>query len=156
MSYERAVAFLIERGVGVAGHSSRSLLRHLEGIYNLLRSWKSTADVCYGGLFHSIYGTNFYLQECVGLKERPAVRSVVGRRAERLAYLYCVTDFRFMLHEFSAEAIPSSRPDAAPNSLKVNVLTRLGLLEIALANLLEQVPYIDPELDFGHFGPRLC
>jgi hypothetical protein len=48
--------------------------------------------LCDAGLFHSIYGTEGFAGYALPWTERPAVRALVGPRAERLAWLFCAMD----------------------------------------------------------------
>ena len=72
-------------------HTGGALLDHLRGTHDFLQTWRNDQAVCVGGLFHSIYGTQAYRTESASLDDRQRIRSVIGERAERLAFLFCVT-----------------------------------------------------------------
>ena len=68
-------------------HSGISLASHLLGVYSFLRLAKAPEYVCLAGLFHSIYGTEFY---DAGIKvDRNTVRNYIGKEAEELVFLFC-------------------------------------------------------------------
>ena len=47
-------------------------------------------DVCFAGLFHSIYGTKYFRHETTS--DRNSIRKLIGERAERLAWKFCELD----------------------------------------------------------------
>lgn len=102
-------------------HSGRSLLDHLIGTYDLLQEWGSWEHVSLAGLFHSIYGTQFYQRQAVPVENRQEVADLIGPQAEALAYMFCTEDRRHFLDD------PCLSEDV-----------RSELLEIEAANLLEQ------------------
>jgi len=68
-------------------HSGISLASHLLGVYSFLRLAKAPEYVCLAGLFHSIYGTEFYDAD---IKiDRTHVRNYIGKEAEELVFLFC-------------------------------------------------------------------
>src|SRR3989442_3975263 len=84
-------------GTAAAPHTGRSLRDHLIGTFELLKAWGNDQDVCFAGLFHSIYGTEVYTHPSAELGERDTIRRTIGDRAEELAYLFCACDRRHML-----------------------------------------------------------
>ena len=109
--------FLMSLGAGTTPHSGRVLFEHLKGVHDLLRDWDNVDDVCIAGLYHSIYGTNTFKH--VSFDSRDRLREVIGERAELL------------VHYFSTKDRPLFETvDDEP--------TRLQLMEIEAANLLEQ------------------
>eukprot|EP00607_Mallomonas_marina_P000867 CAMPEP_0182437676 /NCGR_PEP_ID=MMETSP1167-20130531/85208_1 /TAXON_ID=2988 /ORGANISM="Mallomonas Sp, Strain CCMP3275" /LENGTH=356 /DNA_ID=CAMNT_0024630679 /DNA_START=46 /DNA_END=1116 /DNA_ORIENTATION=+ len=65
---------------------------HLKGVQAILRNWRADEAVSDAGLFHSIYGTEGFQGHSLPLTLRPVVRKVIGDRAERLAWIFCVVD----------------------------------------------------------------
>jgi hypothetical protein len=49
----------------------------------------SAAEVCDAGLFHSVYGTEYYEPAAIPLSMRAEVRQLIGEEAELLAWLFC-------------------------------------------------------------------
>lgn len=80
------IEFLLDNGVGDNDHSDRSLLEHLTGTASLLMDWGCSNDVVLAGLCHSIYGTDSYHTVTVDHSKRDEVRSLIGERAEELAW----------------------------------------------------------------------
>lgn len=79
--------YLKSLGVESVPHSGRTFYEHLKNVEDILRICRQPEYVCLAGLYHSIYGTNFFLQQTT--QDRDAVRAVIGDLAERLAYLFC-------------------------------------------------------------------
>ena len=48
--------------------------------------------MCWGGMYHSVYGTEGFRGFTLSVEDRHVVRAVVGARAEAIAYLNCVMD----------------------------------------------------------------
>jgi hypothetical protein len=84
--------YLRRLGIEEIPHSGKSYLAHLIGVYRDLEAWGAPVDVCRGGMFHSIYGTEFFQGFKLPLEMRDEVRELVGERAERLGYLNCAMD----------------------------------------------------------------
>jgi hypothetical protein len=132
---------LLERfGTGSASHSGRTLRKHLIATAQLLEAWGNTQSVCNAGLFHSIYG-----HIAASLEYRTEIRAVIGDQAELLAYLFCTSDRKELLavttQSRAAEdaVVISHRIDRT--ALLINPSTLAGLLEIAVANEIEQMPF---------------
>ena len=82
----RVIEFLLDNGVDDNDHSGNSLLEHLTGTASLLMDWGCSNDVVLAGLCHSIYGTDSYHTVTVDHSKRDEVRSLIGERAETLAW----------------------------------------------------------------------
>lgn len=68
-------------------HSGVSLASHLLGVFSILRMAKAPQHVCLAGLFHSIYGTEFY---DIAVKiDRNTIKNYIGKEAEELVFLFC-------------------------------------------------------------------
>ena len=92
MIEQRYLDLLRELSTNESPHSNRSLFEHLKGTYELLAKWDNPNDVCIGGLFHSIYGTQYYKVPSANLSDRKHIADVIGSAAEELAFLFCTTD----------------------------------------------------------------
>ncbi len=66
--------------------AKKSFSQHLFNVYSFLKSQSLPDEVCDAGLFHSIYGTEFYHFQSAGIT-RDVVRGYVGEYAEELAYI---------------------------------------------------------------------
>jgi hypothetical protein len=86
----RRLAFLRESGaVAVRHNSHEDLVPHLKGTRDLLRGWGAREALCDAGLFHSIYGTEYFTTATLGSDRRADVRAVIGAEAEELVWLWC-------------------------------------------------------------------
>lgn len=76
---------------GEASHANgRSLVDHLVGTRDVLRAWKQPDWLQTAGLFHSVYSTEFYQTAVLSIANRPGLRALIGAKAERIVYLFCV------------------------------------------------------------------
>ena len=111
--------FLVDLGIDQISHTQKNYLGHLVNVHNLLRAGGYDEDVCHGGLFHSIYGTEKFLGFKLPVERREELVELVGNRAERLAYWNCFMDRSsldsllgqstapfMVLHRESGEAMP--------------------------------------------------
>lgn len=90
--YKRLTDFLLAEGIEQVGHTGKSYLAHLIGVYNLMKTHGCTEEACRAGMFHSIYGTEKFQGFKLPLERRTDVRALIGERAERLGYLNCAMD----------------------------------------------------------------
>jgi len=67
-------------------HSGTTLFEHLYGTYKLLKSHQADEDTCLAGLFHSVYGTEYYSRFRI---DRDQVKTVIGTEAESLVHMFC-------------------------------------------------------------------
>lgn len=137
-------AFLRERGAERQDHTGRSLLDHLTGTYELLRRWQQPSQVCWAGLFHSVYGTESFGGAIVARDDRDAVRGLIGVEAEALVYAFCGMRRGEFLEEVAGHAAHTSDPLHVPSrdGWSVAPLSRAqvgGLVITILANHLEQM-----------------
>jgi hypothetical protein len=78
-------------GYGELEHDSHvPFLSHLMGTRRLLAAWGSTSALCDAGLFHSVYGTEYFAPDRT--PERRTVIDVIGPEAERIAWLWCAIE----------------------------------------------------------------
>lgn len=84
--------FLRAIGVDSVSHTNKTYMGHLVALYRLLEARGCGADVCRAGMFHSIYGTERFQGFKLPFERRDEVRTLIGDRAERLAYWNCVMD----------------------------------------------------------------
>lgn len=91
-TFKQLTDFFISIGADQIEHTEKGYLAHAIGVHNDLRSWGCDEEVCRAGLFHSIYGTEFFQRFTLPLERRDEVSRLIGERAERLAYLNCAMD----------------------------------------------------------------
>lgn len=83
------IAFLNAKGFGGVEHDSHvPFLAHLGAVRGLLVQWGARPALRDAGLFHSIYGTE-YFDAGLGEVGRDEVRAIIGAAAERIAWLWC-------------------------------------------------------------------
>jgi hypothetical protein len=87
---EKRISFLRRAGTEAMPHSGRALLDHLLGTRNLLIEWEARPALCDAGLFHSVYGTQYYELKAIPVSMRDEVRQLIGDEAELLAWLFCM------------------------------------------------------------------
>ena len=67
-------------------HSHSTLYEHCYNVYVLLKNMERSQDVCLAGLYHSIYG-NEYFKPPIKVT-RAKIRALIGKKAEALVYTY--------------------------------------------------------------------
>lgn len=97
----------------------RSLQDHLLGTCQILRRWGQDNAVQIAGLCHSLYSTDRYRSECLALTERDRVRSLIGYRAEQLAYWFCSMDRKKVLSLICSDGLLSQ-------DVAISLPTRVG------------------------------
>jgi hypothetical protein len=91
-NFKRFTDFLLDQGVEQVGHTGKSYLAHVIGVYKLMEAQGCSEETCRAGMFHSIYGTQRFQGFKLPLERRAEVRDLIGERAERLAYINCAMD----------------------------------------------------------------
>ena len=86
---EKEIEFLRKIGCEEIPHDSRNLLTHLIGVYKLLYDYGRPEHEQRAGLFHAIYGTEFYTPGLVITRE--VVKKNIGEEAEEIVYNFCET-----------------------------------------------------------------
>ena len=69
-------------------HGKKSFYQHLFNVYGYLKSQSLSEDVCDAGLFHAVYGTEFYDFQSAAIT-REVVRGYIGEYAEELVHVFC-------------------------------------------------------------------
>ena len=80
--------FLRKLGTDKTKHSGGTLFEHLVGVSEILKKMDAPQHVQDAGLYHSIYGTSAFHHQTTA--DRGVVQSVIGEKAEHLAYLFCI------------------------------------------------------------------
>ena len=123
---------------------------HLKGVQAILRYWDSPVHLTNAGLFHSIYGTEGFQGFSLPLSERPAIQDLIGVKAEKLVFVFCMVD-RFTVDKtvfnWKKEDLTSttatynfrSRPELGRFQIDLTKEEWLDFLELSLADWLEQV-----------------
>lgn len=123
---------------------------HLKGVQAILRYWNSPVHLTNAGLFHSIYGTEGFQGFSLPLSERLAIKSLIGIKAEKLAFVFCMVD-RYTVDEtvfeWKNKDLASntsiyhlrSRPELGRFQIYLTKEEWLDFIELSLADWLEQV-----------------
>jgi Domain of unknown function (DUF6817) len=90
--FKRLTDFLLQLGTDQVSHTDKTYLAHVIGVYNDVKAAEGDEELAAAGMFHSIYGTEAFQRFALPLDQRPVVRTLIGERAERLAYLNCAMD----------------------------------------------------------------
>jgi hypothetical protein len=97
-------------------HSESTLYEHLKNTWRILKIQKRSEDTCLAGMFHSVYGTEFFDQL---LLDRENIKTIIGDSAEDLVFKFC------------------SLTNRDEQLLNDNCFEK-ELIEIAYANLIEE------------------
>jgi hypothetical protein len=90
--FKQLTAFLRQLAIDKVPHTQKSYLAHLIAVYNLMREYGQSEELCRAGMFHSIYGTEKFQGFKLELDQRERLCELIGPRAERLAYWNCLMD----------------------------------------------------------------
>jgi hypothetical protein len=118
---EKTALKWIKKNTANIDHTGDGLYSHLYKTFSVLKHLKCSEDVCLAGLFHSIYGTEFFNPN-VNV-DRNTIKGLIGDYSEQLAYIFC----------------QNGRDDIILlNVLSLDDKTNIDLLYIMYANLIEQ------------------
>ncbi len=140
-SYKSMTDFLIGFGITDMAHTGKSYLGHLIAVHRLMLDAGCEFDACRAGMFHSIYGTEEFQRFQLPLERRDEIRTLIGERAERLAYLNCAMDRA----SFDASLVLGHTPYPmrdrfTGDEVKLDEAEFADLCAIHLYDWLEQVP----------------
>jgi len=112
-------------------NSGGALLSHTVGVFNILYNQDESDDICLAGLCHSVYGTQYYKRKATD--DRELVKSVIGEKAERLAWLFCYLN-REKFWEYYGQGL---KPLLGGDMIEVSPEEESGLLAMIEANQQE-------------------
>jgi hypothetical protein len=118
----KEVEFLLEQTENLL-HGNKTFVEHLYNTMIILEGKNQRKDVCAAGLFHSIYGTEFYRVDKPAIG-RSVIKDMIGEYAESLVYEFCRLTSRL-------DTLLNNSNNYEENFLK-------DLLIIEMANLIEQ------------------
>ena len=84
------IKFLRDHGAHLCKHSGKTLLEHLENTRDILRKEGAPEYLQDADLFHSVYGTAYYMPDEGISTSREDVKKIIGEQAEEIAYGFCV------------------------------------------------------------------
>jgi hypothetical protein len=111
-------------------HGSEDFVSHCLGVYNILKEMQAPLHICLSGLYHSIYGTEYFKNNSCPSREN--IVDIIGEEAENLVHTFCT--------------IPNRNIDLLKNKLKFDERKHKDLCFIELANLTNQSKYINDNL----------
>ena len=92
------------------------MFNHLHGTWKILKEQKRSTDICLAGMYHSIYGTEFYDKLVL---QRDQIKDIIGESAEDIVFRFCSLQNR-------------------DSYLLDDKCNEYDLIHIAYANLLEE------------------
>ena len=134
-SQSQLIDLLIDLNTDSSSHSQGTLIDHLQNTYELLKQWNNPNYVCLAGLFHSIYGTQIYKKQTLGLQERNLIKEAIGIEAEYLVYLFCIMHRGYFYNNLDSNEVRNSQDGT---HILISEKTKRNLCEILVANELEQ------------------
>ena len=93
LTFTKKINFLRSIGSDKTEHSgSRTLLEHLIGTSEKLKKMGAPQYLQDAGLFHSVYGTVYFMPDNGLVEDRQVVKDLIGDQAEEVAYWFCILD----------------------------------------------------------------
>ena len=84
--------YLVALGTTDVAHTGKGYLAHAIGVYNIMKAWNCSEDLCNAALFHSIYGTQQFQGFTLPVEQRSELQTLIGGYAEKIAYINCFMD----------------------------------------------------------------
>jgi len=134
-----AVTFLRGLGADKIPHGRRTLFDHLIGTEAIVRRWGASKDVCKAALFHSVYGTEFFKNAPLTVRNRRKIRKHLGPQAEHLVFVFCTMQ-RASVYEAVSRGKTFHVLNLKGKRVNVSRAELCGLLMILWANAMEQNP----------------
>ena len=143
-SLKEMTDFIIKAGGGEVAHTEKTYLAHAIGVYNDLKKWGCDEELCRTGLFHSIYGSEGFVDFALPLERRAELAALIGERAERIAYWNCGMDY----DSFDAVLAQGEAPyhifdRLAQGEVQLSSKDFDDLCRVHLCDFLEQVARIE-------------
>lgn len=88
--YQELINFLYLKNCHNIKHSHSNFLNHLIGTFNILKKWKQPEHLCIAGMFHNIYGNQYFNPNLNVTREQ--IKNLIGEAAENLVYRYVNCD----------------------------------------------------------------
>ena len=128
-------SLLREMRVDAIPHASRSLMDHVDGVYQILEQWQCDSDICKAALFHFSLGTP--TMQPLADEQIDRIRTLIGERAMFLLMLYNRGDLPSLRRIVSGEKFTHSGGTVA-----VSVRDTRSLVALVWANILNQSRYV--------------
>ena len=88
----KKIDFLKSIGSDKVNHAGKNLLEHLIGTSEKLKELGAKLYLQDVGLFHSVYGTTYFMPDQGLVDDRQIVIDLIGKQAEEIAYWFCILD----------------------------------------------------------------
>lgn len=88
----KKIDFLKSIGSDKVNHAGKNLLEHLIGTSEKLKELGAKLYLQDAGLFHSVYGTTYFMPDQGLVDDRQVVIDLIGKQAEEIAYWFCILD----------------------------------------------------------------
>jgi hypothetical protein len=137
---EDRLRFLRKANTDGMPHTGRGLLDHLLGTRELLVEWEARPALRDAGLFHSVYGTEYYELKAIPLTMRNEVRQLIGDEAESLAWLFCMIRRETLFQNPGRDGILKVQHRLTDEWLPLTKIQFEDLLTMTFANSLEAFP----------------
>ena len=132
--------YIISLGAADISHSDKTYLAHAIGVYNDMKAWGGTDELCSAALFHSIYGTQGFQSFTLPLDRQPELRALIGDYAEKIAFANCFMDRASLDAQLTqAEAPYTIINRVTREELVLSKAEYEDLIRIHLCDWLEQV-----------------
>lgn len=92
MVLEDIIKILEHIGAFDMKHSGRTLGDHLLNTMEILYKNGAPEIVCIASAFHSVYGTNAYVNNAISHTERDKYKDILGEDVENLVYLFSIAN----------------------------------------------------------------
>ena len=86
------IDYLTALGCDKVLHSGMTLLDHLIGVRDILKEEGAPEYVQDAGLFHSVYGTAYFMPTKGLVDDRQVVKDLIGDQAEEIAWWFCMLE----------------------------------------------------------------
>ena len=136
-AFDRGLALLVRHRLAWLPHTGATLLEHLVGTHDLLKTWEMDEPVALAGLFHSAYGSRGADHALWSESDRSVLRQAIGHDAEELTWRYAGTALSELIVEYNSTQKKCSGVD-------------FGLLHISIANFLDQHQRVPERLQEDH------
>ena len=88
----KKIDYLKSIGSDKVNHAGQNLLEHLIGTSEKLKELGAKLYLQDAGLFHSVYGTTYFMPDQGLVDDRQIVIDLIGKQAEEIAYWFCILD----------------------------------------------------------------
>lgn len=118
---QKAIEYFISISKNIE-HGSNDYISHCLGVYAILKEMEAPLEICLSGLYHSIYGTEYFSNTPVTSRE--TIKEIIGEYSEDLVHSFC--------------SLENRNSNLLKNKLNYSERKHKDLCFIEIANLTEQ------------------